>query len=226
MPAVTQPRNGGAGPLTMALAIMLGHGALFPLRAQDLGPFSPDPQLTGDTSTGRPDPGERLRRDKARHCEQRKNTLRAEAAYLDARLAREIAQIAIEDYIECVYPQELAEAEREITLAVLNLAQAQRDLTRARENAYRGFGPEGPAISEELSAKKATFALEQAQSKKKVLIDYTKVKRIKELKTEFDKARSSELAKKVAWDLEKSRESELERRVVPWQVIVAKLGAR
>ena len=45
------------------------------------------------------------------------------------------------------------------------------------------------------------------------MISYTKPKRIKELKSEVEKARSVELAKKPIWDQEKAKEAELERQI-------------
>jgi hypothetical protein len=227
MPAVVQPQNWGVCCLTMAGAIVLGLGALLPLSAQERGLSSTGPLLTGDPSTGRPNPGERFRKHKTRLLEQRKATLQAEAAYNTGRLAREIAQIAIQEYVECVFPQELAEVERGIKLAESNLARSKDRLDWARNNSYKGFPPYAhERLPAELELKRARFLLEQAQSNKKLLVEYTKAKRIKELTGELDKALSTESVRKAAWELEKSWESEIERRVMPWQVIVANLGAR
>ncbi len=77
----------------------------------------------------------------------------------------------------------------------------------------RAMSRRRPEVSEELTLKKARFALEQAESKKKVLVDYTKGKTIKELKSEVEKARSDELAKKATWELEVSKEKKLERQI-------------
>jgi hypothetical protein len=68
------------------------------------------------------------------------------------------------------------------------------------------------------------FALEEALSEKKVLVDFKKGKRVKELKREVDKARSNELAKKAAWALEKLKESAIEQQVAQWQVMAANCG--
>ncbi len=66
----------------------------------------------------------------------------------------------------------------------------------------KGYVSAATKVSEELTLKKARFALEQAQSKKKVLVEYTRDKTIKELQSEVEKARSDELAKKATWELE------------------------
>jgi HlyD family secretion protein len=68
-----------------------------------------------------------------------------------------------------------------------------------------------PTVSEDLSLKKARFQLEQAQSKKKILVDYTRDMNIKVLESEVKKAQSDELAKKATWELEQAKERKLER---------------
>jgi hypothetical protein len=57
------------------------------------------------------------------------------------------------------------------------------------------------------------FALERAQSRRLVLVDYTKSKTIKELRSAVEKARLDELDKEAAWDSEKAKEIELERQL-------------
>ena len=78
----------------------------------------------------------------------------------------------------------------------------------------KGYVSKTTVVSEEQTLKKARFALEQAQSKKKVLVDYTRGKTVKELKSAVETARSDELAKKEAWDREKAKELALVRAVI------------
>jgi hypothetical protein len=58
-----------------------------------------------------------------------------------------------------------------------------------------------------------SYSIEQAQSKLKVLSQYTKGKTVMELVREAEKAKSDELTKEAAWDSEKSRENRLERQL-------------
>src|SRR5262249_29143175 len=82
----------------------------------------------------------------------------------------------------------------------------------------KGYVSKAQAVSEELALKKAVFALEQAQSKKKVLVEYTKGKTIKELRSEVEKARSDELAKKATHELEVSKEKKLEKQIAACEI--------
>jgi HlyD family secretion protein len=138
-------------------------------------------------------------------------TRKAKAFYEIARLNRELAMIAVEEYEEVRYPQDLATAAREVRLAEIDLKRSEDRLDWARRMFDKGYVSKAQKDSEERSLKKAVFAIEQAATKRKVLVDYTKGKTIKELKSEVDKARSDELAKEAAWNLEKAKQIELER---------------
>jgi hypothetical protein len=116
---------------------------------------------------------------------------KSQSNYEIAKLTRELAGIAVEEYEEVNYPRDLATVGAEIKLAESDLARSEVKLNR----------------------KKAQFSLEQAQSKRDVLIKYTKGKTIKELESAVEKARLDELAKEAAWDLEKAKETELERQL-------------
>ncbi len=75
--------------------------------------------------------------------------------------------------------------------------------------------PEVPEVSIDLTIKKARFALEQAKSKRKVLVDFTKEKTIKELQSEVEFARSQELSKKANWQLAIGVDEKFDRELLP-----------
>ncbi len=77
----------------------------------------------------------------------------------------------------------------------------------------KGYVSKAQKVSEELNFQKAKFALEQAESKLHVLLDYTKGKTIKELRSEVEKARSDELAKEQTYSLEKTKEAKLVKQI-------------
>jgi hypothetical protein len=149
----------------------------------------------------------------ARRRAQRKNTIKAEAAYRNATLERELAEIAMVEYQEGIFKQDLATVDGEIKLAESNVKRSEDRLAWARRMFTKGYLPKSGLVSAEQALKKARFALEQAQSKWKVLVQYTKAKTIKELKSEVEKARAEELAKRTTWEREKSKEQALEREI-------------
>ncbi len=144
---------------------------------------------------------------------QRITTKSAEANFLNAKLTREVAEIAVREYVEGVYVQDLATVEGEIKLAESDLMRAEDRLEWARRMFDKGYVSMATKVSEELNFKKAQFTLEQAQSKKNVLVKYTREKTIKELDSEVKKAHSDELAKQATWELEKGKESKLEVQI-------------
>lgn len=199
--------------LVRACPLILGLGALLPVHAQEPGPASKIP-LRGADKTPGPTTRQQDPLFRARWRAQQIAARRAEAEYNNARLAREIAEIALLEYEEGILAQDIATVDGEIKLAESDLSRAVDRLDWVRRMSEKRLPPFPPQKGpEELNLKKSRFALEQAQSKKKVLIEFTKPKTIKELKSEIGKARSNELAKKATWELEKSKESKLERYV-------------
>jgi hypothetical protein len=198
-------------------AVALSLAFLLPRQATESG----SSRQNAEPSAGKSADAQGVR---ARWRNQQIVARKAEAEYHNARLTREIAEIGVEQYIECIFPQELASVDAEIKRAESDLKRAQDRLDWVRNNSYKGFPPDGSAISDELGVRKASFALEEALSKKKVLVDFKNGKRVKELKGEVDKARSNELAKKAAWALEKLKESAIEQQIAQWQVMVSNRG--
>ncbi len=144
---------------------------------------------------------------------QKITTESAKANFSNAKLTREVAEIAVIEYKEGIYVQDLATVEGEIKLAESDVTRSEDRLEWAQRMYLKGYVSLAQKVSEELNFKKAQFSLEQAMSKKKVLVDYTRAKTIKELESEVEKARSDELAKNATWDLEKSKEAKLERQI-------------
>jgi HlyD family secretion protein len=189
----------------VAFGLSLAFGASIPAHAQQLPPPVPGPDRPNQPPAT-PTPKSRLRA-------QQLATRKARAAYELARSTRELSEIAVEEYAEGIYIQDLATVEGEIKLAESDVMRGGDRLAWARRMFDKGYVSMATKVSEELNFKKAQFSLEQAQSKKKVLEDYTRAKTIKELKSEVKKARADELDKRVAWKQAEALEAELERQV-------------
>ena len=113
----------------------------------------------------------------------------AEADVHGARIAREVAVLAVIEYQEGTFIQEFAATEGEIKLAESELSRAEDRVDWVRRMFEKGYASLAEKITDELMLKKARFALEQAQSKKKVLVDYSKAKTIKVLTGAVETAR-------------------------------------
>jgi len=143
----------------------------------------------------------------------------AEAAYLNAKLTREVAEIAVREYVEGIFKQDWETVQGEIALAEADRKRAEDRLEWSNKMLAKGYVSKGQNISDSLTLDRAAFAFEQAQTKKNVLEKYTKDKTVKELKSEVEKARSDELAKQSTWELEKSKEEKLKRQITNCRII-------
>ena len=159
-------------------------------------------------------------------------TQAAEAAYQNAKLAREIAQIAVKEYQEGAYPLDKATILGEIKLAESALQKARAELERTRRVRQRlndtRSRKEGTAGSSDLLAEldvenrleaidqtlmREQLSLEKAQGRLNLLEKYTKERTIKELKDKVDERTQEELAKERTLRLERDKESRLERQI-------------
>jgi RND family efflux transporter MFP subunit len=155
-----------------------------------------------------------------------------EAAYQNARLTREVAEIALKEYEEGIYPQERAAIQGEIKMAELGQKKTAARLERthrARQKLNDVLGRKERAtesgdilaevdLDDRLDAadqalSRERLSLERAQTKLNVLQNYTKGKTIKELKSEVQKAHFDEFAKQQRWEFEKEKAAKLERQI-------------
>ena len=143
----------------------------------------------------------------------------ADATYQNAKLSREIAEIAVKEYEQGIYLQNVATAEGEMRLAESDAKRGTDQIKHSSEILERVKKAASGSVFDtmsvvqveamvkvaELSKRKAEFEVEQAKSKLKLLQEYEKPKRLKELRSEVEKARSDELAKEQTLELEKTK---------------------
>jgi RNA polymerase sigma factor (sigma-70 family) len=146
-------------------------------------------------------------------ADQEIKTQAAEAAYQNAKLTREVSEIAVEEYKEGIYKEDAATMQGEIELAKSDLQRAQDRVEWARRMYDKGYVSKVQKTSEELNYERAKVTLDNAQTKKHVLDKFTKDKTIKELESEVEKARAYELKTKAMWNLEQRREAELNKQI-------------
>lgn len=159
-------------------------------------------------------------------------TKAAETAYEIAKGDRKSAEVAVTEYTDAVYPGELQAAEAEIALARSAIKRAEERLKRTRAAGERlnallveRGGTKTSAdvmaaldIEDRLDATEQVIdrehkALEIGQSKRSVLEKYTRVKTLKRLTSEVEKAAAIESAKHNTWEQERSKEERLNRQI-------------
>jgi hypothetical protein len=90
------------------------------------------------------------------------------------RIAREVAVMAVNEYKEGTFRQEFAVTESGIKLAEAELSRAKDNLDWVRGIFEKGYTTMAEKVTAELVLKHARFALELGQTKKKILIDYSR----------------------------------------------------
>ena len=127
----------------------------------------------------------------------------ADAAYQNAKLTREVAEIAVTEYTEGIFVQDLAKVEGEIKFARGALSRARDMVEFAKDRLARITARSDKSVTDlnleyvysdrvvaaERDETRKLAVLELAEAKKKVLVEYTKTKTVKQLQSEVEKAR-------------------------------------
>jgi len=137
----------------------------------------------------------------------------AQADVHGTRIAREVAVMAVAEYKEGVFRQQFASIEGQIMMVESKLALAEDHVDWSRRMFQKGYASLAEKVAAELSLKQARFALEDAQSQKKVLVDYSKAKTIKALTGAIESARSRELAAQAVLERERSVQKRLAEQI-------------
>jgi len=136
-----------------------------------------------------------------------------EAEVQGASLARGVAVMALNEYKEGLLVHDLASADGEIKLAESTLAGAEDTVDWTRRMFDKGYVSMAAKNSEELALKRARFSVEEAQIKRKVLLDYTRTRTIKALLGAVETARARELREQAVLERERSTLKRLDNQI-------------
>ncbi len=128
----------------------------------------------------------------------------AKARLENAKIAREIAQIKLREFTDGQYLQDLAQAvgeikiaEEEVKILPERTKQAKDRLNEIKQVSKGSavelsieFDAEGKVVSAQLAEQRARYALQMAESKKKIMVEYTKQKALLDLRSAVEKARA------------------------------------
>jgi len=137
----------------------------------------------------------------------------AKAQYDNAAKTYEVAEIAVKEYRDGIYPQDLQAFDGEITLAESNLTKARDRLGWSDRMLQKKYVSLAQNLADRGALLNAEIALANARTKKETLVKYTRDKTIKELEAEVEKARSDMLAKNATLQLEEQKENKLRDQI-------------
>jgi RNA polymerase sigma factor (sigma-70 family) len=152
--------------------------------------------------------------------------LSAKANYENATLMRENAEIAVVEYQDGVFKMQEREAAGDIKIAEAELALAQDALKADKATAEKAPDAVGSLEIKraELAVLRAGIGLEKAQTRHKLLRDFSGPANTKKLKADVQKTHSDELAKKAILDLETEKARKLERMIIACKILAPRDG--
>ncbi len=130
---------------------------------------------------------------------------KALAAKIKATEDAGAAEIAVREYAEGTYIQEVQLAESNITLAMEDLRSAQNVLEHTKRMARKGFTTPLQVEADEFAVKRAELQLGTYQTAKKVLEQLTREKTLKALEATRDAAQAAARSEEATMKLEKAK---------------------
>ena len=147
-----------------------------------------------------------------------------EAAMIKAQNDFEAAKIAEEEYIDGTYHQEEQTIRSEILIAEEDLRKAQEYLTYSERLAARGYVTAQQLEGDEFAVEKAKTELETANTKLRVLQDYTKPKMLKELGSTIKSAEAQWKSEQSSYDLELKKLKDLQQQIEYCEITAPQAG--
>jgi HlyD family secretion protein len=162
----------------------------------------------------------------------------AEAEYQNARIARELAEIAVTEFTEGTFKHELNTLKGEVAQARLAIEKAERGLDRARRARQRigdlvaskkdavaaaeilaELDVDDRVAASEQAISRETTALELARFRQEILEKFTRNKTLKALALDVERKRPEEAAKRNRWQFEQSKAKKLEKQITSCTIL-------
>ena len=127
----------------------------------------------------------RAREDKAVTLSQ------GESDVAKAELAYRFAQLDLKKYIEGEYPNQLQQAQSEITIAAEELQRASDELTWSGQLAAEGYITQTELLGDELAMKRSSIKLELAETDLRLLEQFTHQRQLEQLTSDVEQTRKA-----------------------------------
>lgn len=135
---------------------------------------------------------------------------KARATHIQAEKDYEVAKIAVQEYLEGTYRQQLQDLEANITIALANLGSAENSLQYTERMFRKGYVSPLQLETQKFAVERAKLDLASAKTAKDVLERFTKAKTLQGLESQRDTAEAKKNAEKAAFDLEEGKLKRLE----------------
>ncbi|MCH2212700.1 MAG: HlyD family efflux transporter periplasmic adaptor subunit [Fuerstiella sp.] len=136
----------------------------------------------------------------------------ANATKIQTAEDHEAAILAVNEYREGTFVEELKQAEADIRIAQENLRSAESLLVFTKKMVRKGFATSLQREADQFAVERTTLDLEAAETRRKVLVEFTKEKTLKDLEAKREAAAAQARANQAAFDLEKARLERLRKQ--------------
>jgi RND family efflux transporter MFP subunit len=140
-------------------------------------------------------------------------TRQADSNLQNAVKTREVAQIALNEYLEGTFPHELRLAEHELQLAKANLAQAEDRFEWSSGMLLQNLVSPSQVLADQNSKLNCEISFSKSKTKIEVLKNYTRKKMLTELEANVEKARVDELTMRATFEAQRAKLKKLQDQV-------------
>ncbi len=130
---------------------------------------------------------------------------KAQATRIEAERTFSAAKLAVQEYIEGTYLQQLQTCEANITIAQENLHSAENTFFYTEKMTRKGYVPTLQRDSQAFAVERAKLDLATARTAKTVLEKFTKAKTLEELESKRDTAEAKMRSEEAAFALEEGK---------------------
>lgn len=127
----------------------------------------------------------------------------AETQLIQAEKDLAVAKISITEYEQGTFVQELQGLDAEVTIAMENLRGVQNQYDYTQKMFRKGFVTKLQLEADEFAVKRSKLELQQSETKRTVLLDFTKAKMLEDFRSNVKTATQGVKQKQSALDLEK-----------------------
>ena len=155
---------------------------------------------------------------------QKINYERALATKIQSEEDYAAATIAVKEYEQGTFVQELQQAEAQIKIALENLRSAENVLKYSERMVRKGFVTPLQRDADAFAVERAKLDLEVAETAKQVLVEFTKPKMMKELIAKREAAAAKLRSDEAALELEQAKLKRLEQQLANCVIMAPQRG--
>lgn len=137
----------------------------------------------------------------------------SESAVIEARADLESAKLALSEYAEGTFVEDLAQQQSEVFVAEENMRRAEEYLQYSQRLAERGYIPDAQLDADQFALEKAKKELGVAKTKLEVLSKFTREKMLTQLQAGIQTAEAKLRSREKTWELDQKQLAEIEKQI-------------